>query len=187
MNLIEIIKKHNPVDEEEDAYQKSFIQFLDKFPENDWGIRENLIGHLTSSAWVVNKDRSKVLFAFHNIYQSWAWLGGHADGDIDLLYVAQKETKEEAGIQRIKPLLEKPIDLSVQTVLPHIRRSQFVPSHLHFNAVYLIEADEDEILKHQPEENTAVAWIKKEELIEMVSEDFIKPTYLRIMKKIELL
>ena len=44
--------------------------------------RENRMAHMTASAWVVNRDRTKVLLAYHNIYNSWAWLGGHADGGI---------------------------------------------------------------------------------------------------------
>lgn len=53
---------------------------------------------MTASAWVVNKDRSKVLMIYHNIYNSWSWLGGHADGETDLLAVAIREVREEAGI-----------------------------------------------------------------------------------------
>lgn len=41
--------------------------------------RENPVCHFTASAWVVNPGRDKVLMAYHNIYHSWSWLGGHAD------------------------------------------------------------------------------------------------------------
>lgn len=101
---------------EEEAERRSILQFLQKFDENDWAVRDNLLGHLTSSAWVVNPERTKVLFAFHNIYRSWAWLGGHADGDLDLMRVAQKEAREETGIVSLRPLLGSPIDLSVLNV-----------------------------------------------------------------------
>jgi len=185
MSLKSLVEAHIPFDEEEKSYQQSFLRFLNTFEEKDWATRDNLIGHLTSSAWVVNRERTKVLFAFHNIYKSWAWLGGHADGDLDLLHVAQKEAKEESGIQSVRPLLGKPLDLSVQTVLPHVKKGIFVPSHLHFNTLYLLEADEDEILQHQPDENADVAWLKNEELLGAVSEEFIKPTYQRIMNKIK--
>mgnify|MGYP002237558723 CR=1 FL=1 len=53
---------------------------------------------MTASAWVVNKDRSKVLMIYHNIYNSWSWLGGHADGETDLLAVAIREVREEAAL-----------------------------------------------------------------------------------------
>lgn len=42
--------------------------------------------------------------AYHNIYKSWAWTGGHSDGDSDLLNVALKEAKEETGLENLKVL-----------------------------------------------------------------------------------
>ena len=56
--------------------------------------RENTAAHLTASAWVVSPDRTRVLMAYHNLYDSWAWLGGHADGERDLLAVALREVRE---------------------------------------------------------------------------------------------
>lgn len=34
--------------------------------------RSNLAAHMTASAWVVSPDRSQVLVAYHNLYDSWA-------------------------------------------------------------------------------------------------------------------
>ena len=53
---------------------------------------------MTASAWVVNKDRSKVLMVYHNIYNSWSWLGGHADGETDLLAVAIRECVKKPAL-----------------------------------------------------------------------------------------
>ncbi|MDV2887536.1 NUDIX domain-containing protein, partial [Alkalihalophilus pseudofirmus] len=72
------------------------LRYIDTFP--DILTRKNEFAHFSSSAWTVNKDRTKVLMAFHNIYQSWSWLGGHADGDDHLLRVALRETREETGL-----------------------------------------------------------------------------------------
>lgn len=55
--------------------------------------RSNTAAHITASAWVVNPDRTRVLMAYHHIYDSWAWLGGHADGDEDLPSVALREVE----------------------------------------------------------------------------------------------
>ena len=56
------------------------------------------MAHMTASSWIVNEDYTKVLMIYHNIYNSWAWTGGHADGDEDLLHVAVKEAREETGL-----------------------------------------------------------------------------------------
>ena len=99
---------------------------------------------MTASAWVVNKDRSKILLAYHNIYDSWAWLGGHADGEKDLLKVALKEVAEESGVKNIKPVSEDILSVEILTVDGHEKKGVYVPSHLHLNVTYLIEADDTE-------------------------------------------
>ena len=92
---VEMLKKYVPYNEQE----KEDIALIVKAEEIFGNIltRENQFCHLTSSAFVINKDHTKVLCIFHNIYESWSWIGGHADGDDDMLYVAQKETKEESS------------------------------------------------------------------------------------------
>ena len=42
----------------------------------------------------------------HNIYNSWGWTGGHADGNSDLIKVAIKEAQEETGIKHVKPIID---------------------------------------------------------------------------------
>ena len=59
---------------------------------------------MTASAWVLSPDRRQVVMVYHNIYNSWSWTGGHADGDRDLLAVAMREVTEETGLQRLELL-----------------------------------------------------------------------------------
>ena len=186
MSIKNIIKSYTPVTKEEEIEKQSFLQFLDNFDEDFCGQRSNLVGHLTSSAWVVNKSRDSVVMAHHNIYKSWSWLGGHADGDKDLLYVAKKEVEEESGLSKILALSETPIDVAVINVNPHIKRNKLVPAHLHFNVTYLFEANEDDSLIHRPEENSGVKWVKNSEVLTESSEDCMKEIYTRIMRKAEL-
>ncbi|MBN2675926.1 MAG: NUDIX hydrolase [Alphaproteobacteria bacterium] len=185
MSIYEDVLNHKPFNEKESGYRDSFLQFFNKFSKEEWLTRENLIGHLTPTAWVVNKDRSKVLMAFHNIYQSWAWLGGHADGDSDCLHVARKEVGEESGLTEFRTLSEKPFDLSVIIVMPHVKRGKFIPDHLHYNPVFLFEAEETAPLQHLPEENAGVKWIPVEDVLNNVTEDHIKSTYARIIEKVK--
>ena len=67
-------------------------------------VRSNETAHVTASAWITDPARAHVLMAYHNLYHSWAWLGGHADGETDLLAVALREAREEAGIQSVRPV-----------------------------------------------------------------------------------
>ena len=99
--LTDAIDKYRPYNEQEEMDQPLILNWIKN--EKDAFLRENKIAHITASAWVVNKDRSKVLMVYHNIYHSWSWLGGHADGETDLLKVAQKEAREESGIHHVRP------------------------------------------------------------------------------------
>lgn len=106
--------------------------------------RQNEYGHFTSSAFVLNKDKSKILMAYHRIYNSWAWVGGHSDGDNDLLYVAMKEAKEETGIKNVVPISKDIYSLELINVNGHEKREKYVGSHVHLNVTCLLEADESE-------------------------------------------
>ena len=94
-------------------------------------VRENEIAHMTSSGFIVNKDRTKVLMIHHNIYNSWGWTGGHADGDSDLIAVAIKEAKEETGIKNANPITNDICSIDILPVNSHIKKGKYVASHLH--------------------------------------------------------
>jgi hypothetical protein len=102
MNWINSIKEYILYNEQEEKDKEVFIKCINMF--DDILIRNNEIAHITSSAFIVNKDKDKVLMVYHNIYTSWSWVGGHADGEEDLLYVAMKEAKEETGIKNVSPV-----------------------------------------------------------------------------------
>ena len=110
---------------------------------------------------------------YHNIYQSWAWTGGHADGDCDLLHVAIKEAKEETGLKNVTPVLDDIFGLDVLTVNGHIKRGQYVSSHLHLSIAYLLEADEDDLLIVNEEETSGVKWLPINELHIHCNEPYI--------------
>ena len=79
--------------------------------------------------------------AYHRLYDSWAWLGGHADGDRDLLAVALREVREESGLAEVHPVSEDLYSLEILTVDGHEKHGRYVSSHLHLNVTYLLEAD----------------------------------------------
>ena len=73
------------------------------------------------------------------------------------------------------------------TVNPHHKRGQYVPAHLHLNATYLFEADENEPLHHKPDENSAAAWFGLNEAVEACSEPWMRPVYRKLNEKLEAL
>ena len=138
---------------------------------------------MTASSIIVSPDRRRTLMAFHRIYQSWAWTGGHNDGEGDFLAVALREAREETGIRTLTPLHDGPASVEVLPVWAHVRRGVQVPSHLHLNVSYLFEADDSLPLRVAQQENSAVGWIALSELERRVSEPTMLPIYRRLLSR----
>ncbi len=170
--LKEQIENYIPFNNEEEADKQIILDFMKEY--DDVLNRENLKGHITSSAWVLNKTHDKVIMCYHKIYNSWSWLGGHNDGEEDCLKVAMKEVQEEAGIHTIRPLSTDIFSLEILSVDGHYKRGKYVNTHLHLNITYLLEADEEETLSIKEDENSGVAWFYLDEAIEKSSELWFK-------------
>ena len=180
--LIAQIKNYTPANEQEETDRQTLLRWLEK--DEDISSRENLTGHLTASAWVVTPDRKKVLMAYHRLYDSWAWLGGHADGDWDLHRVAEREAKEESGIKALTSVSSEPISLEILTVAGHEKKGKYVPCHLHLNLTYLFEAEEAQQLSCKPDENAGVAWLDMDALDIMCNEPwFVERIYSKLSIK----
>lgn len=120
---------------------------------------------------------------YHNIYKSWAWTGGHADGEEDLLALALREAKEETGLKNIQVVSEEIISLDILPVIAHYKNESYVPPHLHLSVTYIFQADEKEVLSIKKDENSGVKWIPVNDLDKYVSEDQMIPIYKKIIKK----
>lgn len=180
--LTEQIRSFVPFNEQERFDKAILLQWLGT--DADIITRENPVAHLTASAWVVTPDRKQVLMAFHNLYNSWAWLGGHADGDWDLQAVAAREAMEESGIQEVRPLGDAPVSLEILTVDGHEKRGNYVPCHLHLNVTYLFEADPGAPLRVKPDENSRVGWIDVEDIPNKSTEPwFVERIYSKLCEK----
>lgn len=170
--VVEEILNYMPFNEEEDRDKMVILDYLSK--NEDAFYRENKVSHMTASGWIVNKEKTKVLMAYHNIYHSWSWLGGHADGNEDLLSVAMKEAKEESGVEHIRPLLDSIFSLEILSVNGHYKNGEYVPTHTHMNVTYLLEADENDPVFIKQDENSAVGWFTLDEAVAASSEPWMK-------------
>lgn len=178
------IEKFIPYNEQEEVDKKIMLNYIKDF--DDVLTRQNEYGHFTSSAFVLNKDRSKILMAYHRIYNSWAWVGGHSDGDNDLLYVAMKEAKEETGIKNVVPISKDIYSLELINVNGHEKRGKYVGSHVHLNVTYLLEADENEEIHIKEDENSGVRWIPINKILESSSEPWVRDrVYAKIIDKMK--
>jgi len=178
------IENYRPYNEQEEVEKNIILKYFDKF--DDVLTRNNEFGHFTSSAFVLNKERTKILMIYHKIYNSWSWTGGHSDGDSDLLYVAMKEAMEETGIKSVEPIKNDIYSIEIINVNGHEKRGKYVGSHVHLNVTYLLEADEKEELRIKEDENSGVRWVPIEEVSNVTSEKWVcERVYMKIINKMK--
>ena len=163
MNYIKQLNQFKPANEQEKQDKRVILDYIEKYPHNVL-LRENHVAHITSSGFIMNKDLSKVLMVHHNILNKWAWTGGHADGDKDLLKVAIKEAKEETGIADVVPISEEIMSIDILPVPAHRKNKSYINTHLHLSIAYVLVANENQEVSVKEDENSGVKWIPVEEL-----------------------
>ena len=173
-----------PINKQEEADKKLILKCLSEGDRIFF--RENEEAHISASGWVVNQTMDRVLMAYHNIYHSWAWTGGHADGEKDLLSVAMREAREETGIKTATPVMDQIFSLEVLTVDGHEKKGLYVPSHLHLNVTYLLKGDDREEIRNKEDENSKVGWFSLNDCLEAVNEPWMKERiYKKLIEKME--
>lgn len=150
------IASHTPIDP---AEAESIIATLAFLKEHDrcWQ-RDNYVGHLTASAWVVNAARSHVLLTHHRKFNRWLQVGGHVDeGDESLLAAALREAREESGIQAIEPLQASIFDIGHHSI-----NTAKEPPHVHYDIRFLLVAKSMAYIVS--EESNDLAWFSLAEV-----------------------
>ncbi len=182
MNLRQEIENYIPFNEQEKKDKEQFLRFIDTF--DDVLTRDNIFGHFSASAFLVNKKRNKMIVVYHIINDGWIYPGGHADGDDNLLSVAVREVEEETGL-KAKILDENIYAIQSAPVKGHIKSGKYVSSHIHFDVLYLMEADDRIPLKYKENESKGVKWISFEEADDKTMCDFIRPIHKKIIEKLK--
>lgn len=122
--------------------------------------RDHLPGHITGSAWILNKKKTHVLLVHHAKLNKWLQPGGHADGEENVLSVAMREVNEETGLIHFKELVPGIFDIDIHTIPA---RADF-PEHLHYDVRYALIATEDDEDIEVSEESHDVKWVALEEI-----------------------
>lgn len=150
-NCIQEIASHTPLNPAEAESIAATLAFLGE-QSRCWQ-RNNYVGHLTASVWVINAAKSHVLLTHHRKFNCWLQVGGHVDkGDESLLAAALREAREESGIQAIEPLQTTIFDVG-----HHPIQTPKEPAHVHYDIRYLLVVGTMEFVVS--EESNDLAWV----------------------------
>ena len=161
--LLHLLNQFQPQTEDERQQQHRLIKFVEN--DADCFQRSNHYGHITGSAWIVNEAGDKALLTLHRKLGLWLQLGGHADGETDVMRVAMREAQEESGLQAIRLLSDKIFDLDVHLV----PAAQQDPAHYHFDVRFLFQMNDDLPLKIS-HESIDLAWYDLDRIETLVTD-----------------
>ena len=153
--VLALLRAHaaRPLDAHEAAMAADMISFVEQYAE--CAERSFAVGHLTGSAWIVDRDQKRTLLTHHFKLNKWLQLGGHADGELNALAVALREAREESGLTKLRV-----VDAAIFDVDRHLipaRKTE--PDHWHYDIRFMIEADQAEPLV-VTDESHDLAWIE---------------------------
>ena len=186
MALIDDIRAYRPVNEQEQADKLVILRALENDPNC---FDRSAQAHMACSIWTVDPTLTQTLLVYHNIYDSWSWIGGHADGERDLAAVALRELSEETGManaQLVDCGSGGVYSIEVLTVDGHVKHGEYVSSHLHLNVTYLAVADPREAVRVKPDENSGVRWAPIEDAVRLSTEPWIRDRiYRKLIDKLQ--
>ncbi len=132
-------------------------------------------GHVTASAFVVDRSHRELLLIHHGKLHRWLQPGGHIDPGEDTMTAAIREVEEETGVVGV-PLGSGVFDVDVHEIAEHGGR----PPHLHYDVRFLLEATSNRLV-HSDEVND-VRWVPFAEVSDLTKENSVLRPTAKIMR-----
>jgi 8-oxo-dGTP pyrophosphatase MutT (NUDIX family) len=137
VTILKLLNNYFPENPTEQENKIKMLDFLAREP--NCFERSCKEGHFTASCWIENFYGTAILLTHHKKFNEWLQLGGHADGDNDLLKVSLKEAFEESGLS-IEPISENIFYTGVHFIPPYKNTAP----HYHYDVVFYLRATKDE-------------------------------------------
>lgn len=179
--LLQKLERYKPENAADQQHQLEIIDFIESNP--NCFSRELISGHITGSAWILNKEKNKALLTHHIKLEKWVQLGGHSDSNPDTLDVAYREAQEESGLKSVIALSPEIFDIDIHTIPARPRaandQSNHGHEHIHYDIRFLFTADENEVIQKQESESKEVRWFPLEEIANLNDSESL----LRLVRK----
>jgi len=141
--------------------------------------RSCLPGHVTSSAWIASEDGERFLLTHHRKLGRWLQLGGHTDGDPDVVASALREAREESGMEHFELVADTSGDVLLDVDVHAIPALGAEPAHEHHDMRILLVARSGQALRASGE-SLALRWFAWKELDAIAQAD---ESVLRLARK----
>ncbi|MEK7432632.1 MAG: NUDIX hydrolase [Cyanobacteriota bacterium] len=133
--------------------------------------KENILGHVTASALVINQSVTKSLLTHHLKLDKWLQLGGHVEhSDNDIFDSCIREVKEESGLELISFYSKEIFDIDVH-LIPNLKNASL--SHFHYDIRFLIVASDKEQINFDFNESNIVKWFNFAEIVNLSLDESI--------------
>ena len=165
--LLADLDRYDPVDAREREMAERLRAFV--AAHEDCFERTLSIGHVTGSAWVVDRTGEAALLTHHRKLGKWLQLGGHADGDADVRRVAIREALEESGLPAVAPASDAIYDVDVH----EIPARGMEAAHVHYDVRFAFFADRGDVPVASVE-SLAVAWVPLADIERFAIDDSVR-------------
>ncbi len=165
-DLLTLLQKHIDKFPNDQQRLQSFAVFLKDHDGFQLIDRKNFTGHITASAFIVDKRGKSLLLLKHKFLERWLQPGGHVDAtDPNLLSAALREAKEETGIDAAQLQLPENnlIDFDSHHIPANPRKNE--AAHVHHDVRFLFRYTGDSKINFAEEESTSSKWILLTDLV----------------------
>jgi ADP-ribose pyrophosphatase YjhB (NUDIX family) len=149
-----------------DVYALETKKFIEQ-QENFWQ-RENIIGHVTVSAWIVDEREKKVLILHHKSLDKYIQVGGHIEQEDETIWqAAMREAKEETSLKTIYSEKQEIFCVDVHDI-PDTKKAK---KHKHYDIAIYMKANSLDSIEYDKEESNSIHWMSFDEIKNKTKQD----------------
>ena len=162
--LLELLQDYQERYPEESSVAERLQNFVREHP--DCFERSLSAGHITGSAWLVNRGGTHTLLTHHKKLNKWLQPGGHVDGNPNILESALREAQEESGIEGILPVFEEIFDIDIHAIPQHGSETE----HYHYDVRFAVHTTDSEVYQVSDESHD-LAWVEIQDVQQLTREE----------------